>query len=169
MKIIRRHMQSITLLFIAGILLVIAFVISQQTRSEDKQPRLTITPSAGQESSGEIPNCAGLTSMEEKIPCYSEAAQVSKALVESSMDELSRMEGDADLRLEMVETQIAWEEWRDAECAFVRSATEDDAEGLLQELMCLSDINLARLARLQRYYNQWYCTEDCEGGGDDGD
>lgn len=109
-----------------------------------------------------MPNCAGLTSNEEAIPCYAEAAQVSNAMVMSMVDELQQMETDAMRRVEFIESQFAWEESRDAECEFLRYSTVEVGDGILQELMCLTNLNLSRLERLEQYRFEWYCTEDCE-------
>jgi uncharacterized protein YecT (DUF1311 family) len=169
LKLIRRHRQSITLLAIAGILLVIAFYISLQTRSNDRKQGLTVTPHADLNTQGVMPDCSGLTSVEEAIPCYSEAAQISAAMVLSLVDELLDMETDTTRQVAFIESQFAWEEARDAECTFLRASADAIGEGILQELICFTNLNMARLERLEQYQSEWYCTEDCAVESDPGD
>ena len=169
LKLIRRHRQSITLLTLAGILLVIAFYISLQTRSNDRKQGLTVTPQADLNTQGGMPDCTGLTSIEEAIPCYSEAAQVSDAMVLSLVDELMEMEPDTARQVAFIESQFAWEEARDAECTFLRGAADDVSDGILEELICFTNLNMARLERLEQYRAEWYCTEDCASESDPGD
>ena len=162
-------MMSISLLVIAGILLVITFYVSQQTRSNEERPRLTVTPEVDSSSITDLPTCAGLDSLEEELTCYAEAVQVSEALVLSLVDDLFMKEPETARRVAFMETQIAWEEARDADCAFVRDMADDEGEGLLQELTCLTEHNLARLERLERYRCEWYQTDDCQAGDSTGD
>lgn len=162
MKMIQRHMQSVTFVVIAGILLMFAFYISQQTRSGNQRSRSRVTPHAADRSLQEMPDCEGLTRTEEKLTCYAEAAQVSDGLVLFLVDELIQMESESSRQLELIETQIAWEDARNAECVFISGATDDDEDAALQELICLTEQNLARLARLEYYLNDLFCLEDCE-------
>jgi len=162
MQWIKRHMQSISLLVIAGILLAIAFIISQQTRSGEREPDLAGTSHVDQETLGDVPTCTGLASSEEKLSCYAEAAQVSEAWVLAFVDEIIESEAEPAREIEFIEAQIAWEDSRDADCEFVRNiANAEGGDGLLEKLICLTEQNLARLERLAYYQHEWYCTEDC--------
>lgn len=167
MRLIHRHKQSFFLLLIAVILLIGAFLISQQTHSGDRRPRLTVTPDTAVDGLSEVPDCSDEDSLEVKLACYVEAEQVSEALVLSLVDELMSLETDMARRIEFMETQIAWEESRDADCAFVRGAANDADEGKLQELICRTERNLARLKQLERYRCEWYDTGVCEDDGAD--
>lgn len=169
MKMIKRHRQSILLLVIAGILLVIAFLISQQTRSGERRPELAVTTHVDQETLGDIPTCTDLASSEEALSCYSEAAQVSEAWVLALVDEIVENEAEPAREVEFIEAQIAWEESRDADCEFVRGVTNaEGGDGLLEKLLCLTEQNLARLDRLAYYQNEWYCNDDCKAESEAG-
>lgn len=162
MKLFQRHKQSITLLGIAAVLLVVAFYISQQTRANDAKPMLKVTPHLDDSEMGTMPDCTGLTSAMEALSCYAEAVQVSDTWVLAMVDELSQLEPDPTRRVEFIETQIAWEEARDAECEFIRGAVEDEERAVLETLRCVTEQNLDRLERLEHYRNEWYCEKDCE-------
>jgi uncharacterized protein YecT (DUF1311 family) len=162
MNFFRRHKQSITLLAIAAVLLVIAFYISQQTRSNERESGLTFSPQMDNNTLSSMPDCTGLNSVLEELSCYAEAAQVSEAWVLALADELSLMEPDPARQVAFIETQIAWEGARDAECEYIRGTVDDAENAVLQELRCITDQNLDRLARLERYRDEWYCEEDCD-------
>ena len=164
MKLIRRHIQSISLVAIAGLLLAGAFFISQQTRSGDGGRRSTITPHANDSTTEEIPSCTDVSGQDEKIACYVEAVRASNERVTSVVDELLAMQPDSARRLSLLDTQFAWEESRDADCAFLRGSIADADERELQEMMCLVERNLSRLEQLERYRCEWYDLADCSGG-----
>ena len=161
-KLIRRHIQSISLLMIAILLMISAFIISQQTRRGDGQPVLTVTPRVEVGSLSEIPDCTDIESREDALMCYSDAAQASEALVLADVDLITQLETDASRRMEFLETQFAWEDSREADCAFERGAVTDAAEGKVQELMCLTEHNLARYNQLEGYRCEWYQPGECE-------
>ena len=162
MKIFRQHKQSITLLAMAAFLLVIAFYISQQTRSNERASGLIISPQVENSTLSDMPDCTELISVVEELSCYAEAAQISEALVLALVDDLAHMEPDPLRQVAFIEAQIAWEEARDAECEYVRGMVDDDEIAVLQELRCITDQNLDRLERLEHYRNEWYCEEDCD-------
>lgn len=163
MKIIRRHIQSITLVVIAGLLLAFAFYISQQTRPGRSRTPLTVTPHPEGSTLDDLPACAGLDDVEQSLVCHAEAVQVSEMLMLAVVDEIMLMEPEPALRVAFMEAQIAWEEWRNAECAFLRGLPSDQ-EGHLGELICLTDMNLTRHAALEAYHQAWYCPEGCTPG-----
>ena len=164
MKLIRRHIQSISLVAIAGLLLAGAFYISQLTRSGDERRRSVITPQVDSSTTKEIPTCTDVSGQDEQIACYGEAVRVSNERVASMVDELLAMQPDSARRLSLLDTQFAWEESRDADCAFLRGSIADADERELQELMCLVERNLSRLEQLERYRCEWYDLADCSGG-----
>lgn len=161
MKIIRRHMQSISLITIAVLLLASAFYISQQIRSEKRSSRITSTPYMDGSTIGDVPTCTDEESVEAEMACYREAVEVSNLLVMSLVDEILALEPDPARRVAFLETQIACEESRDVNCDFVRGSTGDDFSGELQSLICTCDHNLARLEQLERYRCEWYELESC--------
>lgn len=161
-QLIRRHIQSISLLMIAILLMVTAFIISQQTRRGDGQQALTVTPHVEVGSLSEVPDCTGIEARQDALACYSDAAQVSEALVLSEVEMLTLLETDASRRMEFLETQFTWEDSRDADCEFVRGAAIDAADGKVQELMCLTEHNLARFEQLEGYRCEWYQPGECE-------
>jgi uncharacterized protein YecT (DUF1311 family) len=161
MKLIRRHIQSISLVAIAGLLLAGAFFISQQTRSGEERRRSTITPHSNGSTTEEIPTCTEVSGQDEQIACYVEAVRASDDRVMSVVDELLAMDPDSARRLALLDTQFAWEESRDADCAFLRGSIADPGERELQELICLLERNLSRLEQLERYRCEWYDMADC--------
>lgn len=164
MNKIRLHMQSITLLSLAGILLVIAFYISLQTQTGEKEPSLTVTPRTEKNSLIDMPDCSEELPIQDAISCHREAAQVSDALVQSMESRLVQLEPKAVDQLALIENQIAWEESRNTECHLVREMSGSSDEGQLQELICLTELNLTRLARLEQYCNEWHGLKDCGNG-----
>lgn len=162
MKKIRRHKQSISLLAIAGILLILAFYISQQTRSGDDKSRQTVTSLPNIGTLSDLPDCAELLSSGEGLACYVEAAQISEAKVLSFMDELLTLEPEMDRRIAMMGAQIAWEDSRDADCTLVRGAAAGDDDGVLQEMICRTGYNLSRLEQLEQFRCDWYDSAGCE-------
>ena len=154
-------MQSITLLALAGFLLVTAFLISQQTQSGEKQPGLIVTPRAKYTSLEDMPDCSGELTIQEAIICFNEAAQVSESLVMSLEDALVDMEADTARQVALIESQIVWAEARDFECDLVRKMAGGN-EGVLKELVCQTELNLSHLTRLERYRNDWYGEKDPE-------
>lgn len=156
MKLIRRHIQSISLLAIAGFLLAGAFFISQQIRPGERRHRSTTMPATDVMTMSDVPTCTRELTREAKFDCYSEAVEVSDRLINALVDDLLDLEPGTARRIAFVETQIAWEEARDADCAFVRGALSDPENGELQELICLLEHNLLRLEQLEGYLHDWY-------------
>jgi uncharacterized protein YecT (DUF1311 family) len=163
MKLIRRHIQSISLVAIAGLFLAGAFFISQQTRSGDERGQSTITPHTNGSTSKEIPTCTDVSGQDERIACYVTAVQASEEQLASVVDELLAMQPDSEGRLALLDTQFAWEESRDADCAFLWGSIADPGERELQELTCLLERNLSRLEQLARFRCEWNDQADCAG------
>lgn len=162
MKTIRRHKQSISLLMIAGVLLIVAFIISLQTRPSENRRRLTATPNIDSVQLDDIPACEDMVSLEAEVACNQEAVQIAERLVMSLVDELLALEMEAEQQTAFIEAQITWEDSRDADCAFVRSVSADETIGELNELNCLLEYNLLRLEQLERFCREWYELEGCE-------
>jgi uncharacterized protein YecT (DUF1311 family) len=163
MRLIRRHIQSISLVVIAGLLLSGAFFISQQTRSGEERRRSTGTPHVNGSATEEIPTCTDVSAQDEQIACYVEAVRVSDDRVMFVVDELLAMEPDSARRLAFLDTQFAWEKSRDVDCAFLRDSIADAGERELRELICLLEHNLQRLEQLERFCYEWYDLADCAG------
>lgn len=146
---------------IAGFLLAGAFFISQQTRSGEERRRSIVTPRANGSTTDEIPTCSEVSGRDEQIACYVNAVLASDARVMSVVDELLATDPNSARRLAFLDTQFAWEDSRDADCAFIRGSIADAAESELQELICLLEHNLLRLEQLERYRCEWYDMADC--------
>lgn len=143
---------------------MIAFYISLQTQTGEKEPGLTVTPRTEKNSLIDMPNCSEELPIQDAISCHLEAAQVSDALVQSLESSLVQLEPKAVDQLALIENQIAWEESRNTECHLVREMSGSSDEGQLQELICLTELNLTRLARLEQYCNEWHGLKDCGNG-----
>lgn len=156
LKIIRYHSQSIFLLLIAMVLLAGAFLITRLTRANYENPGLTHTPQVKGNVLSEIPDCSIEDTLAKKIACYSEAERISEALVLSAADELLSIETLTGRRIEFIESQTLWKESRNMECSFARGVKVDTMVGELRELTCLTELNLARLERLEGYLCDWY-------------
>ncbi|MBW6465693.1 MAG: DUF1311 domain-containing protein [Brevefilum sp.] len=161
MKLIRRHIQSLSLVAIAGLLLAGAFFISLQTRSGEDKRRPTITPHVNGSIPEEIPTCTDVSAQDEQLACYVEAVRASDDRVIFVVDELLAKEPESARRLAFLDTQFAWEVSRDADCAFLRDSIADPGERELQERICLLEHNLLRLEQLERFRCEWYDPADC--------
>jgi uncharacterized protein YecT (DUF1311 family) len=165
-KFIRRHKQSISLLVIAGVLLLIAFYISQLIRPADEQPRLPATPISENATQDDLPACEDAAPGEEQMLCHSETVRITEALLMAEVDDILSQEPDAERRIAFMDTQITWEDSRDADCGFVSAGIDDDWDAFLQELICLKSYNLARLDQLEHFRCEWYPSENCEENAD---
>ncbi len=163
-KLIRRHIQSISLLIIAIALMIGAFIISQQTHRGDRLSAVTVTPHTEVGSLSEIPDCSDIEAIDDAITCHLVAAQASEGLVLAEVEAITQHETDASRRMEFLEAQFAWEGSREADCEFLRGAAIDAAEGRAQELICLTEHNLARYDQLVGYRCAWYQPEACDEG-----
>lgn len=146
---------------IAGFLLAGAFFISQQTLSGEERRRSITPPHVDGTTLKEIPTCTEVSGQDEQIACYVNAVLASDDRVMSVVDELLSTDPVSARRLAFLDTQFAWEDSRDADCAFIRGSIADAGERELQELICLLEHNLLRLEQLERYRCEWYDLADC--------
>ena len=159
----RRHSQNLSFLAIIATLLSCAFFFSQQNNSgndnSDAVPLTSVnTPQV--ESVVDIQDCASEETSEDQLKCLSQAVDASDTLLESRLNMILDQISDSDLRIKLVESQMNWEDSRDADCAFVRDL-EGDADLVdIEEKTCLQEANLERLD----YLNLVYC--DLNPGSD---
>ncbi len=158
----QRHMQNISFLVIVGVLLIIAFFISEQTRVGDDLPVATATAIPTVESREDLPDCSGLNNVSRQSDCYQDAAAMSQRLVENLSDQILEKEADSSGRMAFLEMQQAWEVSRDADCGFVQDQAETKPQGEINRDMCLVDHNLARLDQLEVYFCDYYDKASCE-------
>ena len=160
----RRNMQNLSFLAIISVLLSCAFFFSQQTNKKTTSAPVQVmeTEVAVPETIADIPDCTGLDSDKERLTCFSEAAVLSDLLVESKVDAILSEKPESEDRLAFMETQLAWEDSREADCAFVFAMTSNEAEAELNEAICLYEHNLDRYEQLQDYYCEWFDPSACE-------
>lgn len=161
-KLIKRHVSSLFLLLIAFILLGLAFLISLQTGSSDKNIKATVTPHDDDELSIEISACSEDDPLDEQNTCFSMAMEQSEALMRSLVNELLGLEPDTTRRIAFFEAQRAWEEARDVNCLLFNDTNSDPTLSTLQETRCLLDFNLARVEQLSNLRCLWGTQADCD-------
>ncbi len=157
----QRHMQNISFLAIVGVLLGCAYFFSQLTNVSQREVPAAVTPSQALETVADIPDCDADMAGEDVLACFEDAAEVSDHLVENAVDEIRQLESDPERRVAFLDTQIAWEESRKADCDLVLAMADDMEQGKILRASCLRDRNLLRLAQLEEYICDWYSTSDC--------
>ncbi len=157
----QRHMQNISFIAIVAVLLGCAFFFSQQTNLEDKQASVKNLPSVTPDVALELPICSEDLLGAEAQACLAEAAAVSARMVDTMVEGILAMETDSAKRINLKEIQFAWEDSRDADCAYVREMTSDKVQGEIKEAACLRDRNLERLDQLSAYLCEWYSSKSC--------
>ncbi len=161
-KLIKRHVSSLFLLLIVLILLGLAFLISLQTGSNDKNIKVTATPHDVSELTIEISACSDNDPLDEQNACFSTAVAQSEVLMRSLMNELLGLEPDTTRRIAFFEAQRAWEEARDANCLLFSGINNDLSLSELQETKCLLDFNLGRVEQLSSLLCQWGEPFECD-------
>ena len=162
----RRHMQNISFLTIVGVLLSCAFFFSQQTKASQKQaaPEATsISPKV--ETLADMPECSETADLEAALDCHSEGADLSERLVDSRVEAVLAQESDSERRMAFMDSQITWQDARDADCTYVRDLTEDPDGAEIAELICHRDHNLERLQQLEAMLCQYYDASGCDAAG----
>ncbi len=157
-------MQNISFIAIIATLLSCAFLFSQQTKtkvSNEPETGDTVTKALKVESLDDVPDCASEADIEGSLRCYSQAADVSANLVDVKVDEILSQETDSSIRMDLLESQLAWEKSRDADCAFLRAMVSDPDQQALQEKTCQYDHNLDRLDELNENLCQFYQSTSC--------
>jgi uncharacterized protein YecT (DUF1311 family) len=159
----RNQMQNISFLAIVAVLLGCAFFFSQQTKLGTRTIQATVTSIPSGKTIADIPDCQAENTLDAQINCYLEAVEISQQLLDARVDEILAMEAKSERRVAFLEVEFAWEESRDADCAFLVEMTSDDDEASLNESACLHEHNLDRLAHLEELYCEWYAISPCLG------
>ena len=157
-----RHMQNFSFFAILAVLLGCAFFFSQLTELSDTARLQTDTPDAINEPLADIPPCDDSLDDRDALTCYNDAVQVSQQWVDHAVDELSVLETAVDERMAFMETQLAWEESRDADCEFIHDKSNSSQIANLRQAKCLLSHNLARLEQLESYLCELYGASDCD-------
>jgi len=160
----RRNMQNLSFLAIIAALLSCAFFFSQQTKAnlQAPLPQASQTADAEPKSIEDVPDCTGLGTVEESLTCYSRAALIAQQLLDSKTDAILKLETDPQRRMDFIEIQLAWEESRDKDCAYIKALSGSGEQSALNEAICLTDHNLDRYEQLTSYYCEWVDPSACE-------
>jgi len=161
-KLIQRHVSSLFLLSTALVLLGLAFLISLKTGSSNEKPMPPIKTPAETDIIEEISTCSEDAPLDEQRVCFDGALAQSEALTRTYVNELLTLEPDTTRRIAFFEAQRAWEESRDANCAFVSGLFEDPEISTLEEVKCLLEFNVMRLEQLSAYRCKWNNLDGCE-------
>ena len=165
----QRHMQNVSFLVIVAVLLSCAFFVSQQTKADDTENDLLASTTAVVETRDDLPECGEELSIQEAVTCYKTTSELSEKLVDAKVDEILAFEEDTNRRMAFMDVQIAWEDARDTECAFIGDMAEEDAQAKIAEAACLQDQNLARLDQLNNFLCKWYDPANCSTSADNSD
>lgn len=157
----QRHMQNISFITILGVLLSCSFIFSQLTNVGTQDGVMTDTPVVGDETIEDLPICTDDMADEAKYACYAKGVEISSKLLEVKKDKLLALEPESDQRMAIMEAQIAWEESRDADCHLILVMREADQQNQIEEMICLRDLNLARIQKLDEYLCEWYGATAC--------
>jgi uncharacterized protein YecT (DUF1311 family) len=160
----RRHMQNISFLAIIATLLSCAFFFSQQTqpKTTDEPKDAETAPKTLKDASlDDLPDCESEIDLEDSLTCYTQAAVVTANIVDERVDEILAQETDSGRRMDFLESQLAWEKSRDADCAFEREMAADPELQDLQENTCQYNHNLARLNELGQTLCEYYQSTTC--------
>ena len=160
----RRHMQNISFVAIIATLLSCAFFFSQQTKTDgaDEPTADDIDAKALKvESLDDVPDCASEVDIAASLACYTQAEEASSSLLDAKVDEILSYEPDSGRRMDFMESQLAWEKARDADCAYMRAMVTDPDQQDLQEMTCLNDHNLDRVDALNEMLCQFYEVSPC--------
>lgn len=163
----RRHMQNISFLAIIATLMSCAFFFSQKNNSSGDDPTSTepaVLNVSQVESVVDIPDCTSIEASEDQLECLSQAVEASQSLLDSHLDTILAQTTDTELRIKLVESQMNWEDSRDADCDLVRGLGQDAEQMDIDEKTCLRESNLERLDYLKLLYceinNEAICTTE---------
>jgi uncharacterized protein YecT (DUF1311 family) len=150
----RRHSQNISFIAIIATLMSCAFFFSQQTSNpEDESASSEGVISASEvESVVDLPDCAADLDEAAQLDCLTQTVDATQILLDSKLDDILDLTPDSDLRIKFVESQISWEDSRDADCDLVAGLEADPTQKAIDEKTCLRDANLDRLAYLDLLY-----------------
>ncbi|MBG0787367.1 MAG: DUF1311 domain-containing protein [Anaerolineaceae bacterium] len=155
----RRHMQNISFLAIIATLMSCAFFFSQKNNNSDDTASVQsgVANVSQVESAVDVPDCSD-DSIEDQEACLVRAVKASQSLLDTKLEDILALTTDSDLRIKLVESQINWEDSRDADCDLIVGLSADADQEVINEQTCLRDSNLERL----EYLNQLYCDIDSD-------
>lgn len=113
------------------------------------------------ETLADVPDCSVEQDEQSTLVCFSRAATVSARLVDARVDEILSYETDTARRMDFMDSHLAWEDSRDADCSFVRTFEESDIQQDIAEAECLQEHNLERFALLEQTLCGYYQAESC--------
>ncbi|QRN82188.1 DUF1311 domain-containing protein [Chloroflexota bacterium] len=150
----RRHMQNISFLTIIATLMSCAFFFSQKNNNTDDPASIqsNMANVSQVESVVDVPDCSD-DSIEDQQTCLAQAVEASQSLLDSKLEDILALTTDSELRIKLVESQMNWEDSRDADCDLLSDLNADADEDGVDEQTCLRDANMERL----EYLNQLYC------------
>ena len=150
----RRHSQNISFLAIIATLMSCAFFFSQKTNNPGDSAAKTDggIDASEIESVVDLPDCSAYQDDSDLLACLSQAVEVSQTLLDSKQDAILALTMDSDLRIKFVESQMNWEDYRDADCDLVQSLETEPTLKDIDEAICLRDANLERLDTLTLLY-----------------
>ena len=154
----RRHSQNISFIAIIATLMSCAFFFSQKNNNPE-DPTTTaegVITASEVGSVVDLPDCSADLDEAEQLTCLTQVVDASQVLLDSKLDDILDLTTDSDLRIKFVESQINWENSRDADCDLVQGLEEDPTQKRIDEKTCLRDANLDRLT----YLNLLYCDLD---------
>ncbi len=160
----RRHMQNISFLAIIATLMGCAFFFSQQNNNSSDDSTSPLSGAASVpvvESVVDVPDCASADFDGDVMACLSQAVEATQTLLDSKLDAILALTMDSNLRIKLVDSQMNWEDSRDADCDLLRGLETDSDQKDMDEMTCLREANLERLDYLNLLYCEIAPEADC--------
>ncbi|MCB2210217.1 DUF1311 domain-containing protein [bacterium] len=159
-----RRQQNLSFIALIATLMSCAFFFSQQTKTEQQPARMEEDLNSGApkvETLADVPDCSAEQDEQSTLVCFSRAALVSTRLVDARVDEILSYETDTARRMDFMDSHLAWEDSRDADCSFVRSFEDSDIQKDIAEAECQQEHNLERFAQLGQTLCGNYQADSC--------
>lgn len=159
----QRYNQNFSFIAIIATLMGCAFFFSQKTNNPDDAASSSegVMTASQVESVVDLPDCSAGLADADYVDCLTRAVDASQLLLDSKLDEILALTMDSDLRIKFVESQITWEDSRDADCDLIQGLGKDPTQGDVDEKTCLRDANLERLDYLNLLYCDLNPVADC--------
>ncbi len=151
----QRHNQNFSFVAIIATLMGCAFFFSQKTNHPDDAASSSegVITASPVDPVVDLPDCSTDVDDADYVDCLIRAVDASQMLLDSKLDDILALTTDPDLRIKFMESQINWEDSRDADCDLIQGLGKAPAQGGVDEKTCLRDANLERLD----YLNLIYC------------
>lgn len=159
-----RRQQNLSFIALIVTLMSCAFLFSQQTKTDPQATQMEEDLNTGApkvETLADVPDCSVEPDEQSTLVCFSRAAEVSTRLVDARVDEILSFETDTARRMDFMDSHLAWEDSRNADCSFVRSFEDSDIQKDIAEMDCLQERNLARFALLEQTLCGNYQADSC--------